>query len=210
MKFDELSLTAKEHALYEYCEFLARMNYWWEPLMEDLKEELKNEYGLVDVNVMFQLAYVQSDTVVFTLEHEALNNALLAKAGLDSAGVIAERLARRFNVPEDYIPELEDELLHNSALNGKVGITSPAGLTVELDGLHDAIYECSMGGKIDGEAVQEEIDTIDGAVNEALYDRAKQFYHELDREWEQLCTEDELREAADANNWDFDENGDLI
>ncbi len=212
MKFEELSDRAKERVIYKYSEFLADMNDWWEPLEEDLQAELNERYGLDDVKVEFQLAYAQSDTVLFHLKNESLSNDLLTAAGLDYAGVIAERLARKFGVLEDNIPELEDELLRNSSVYGDVGITNPSGVTVELDGLYDAIVEGTENGEgeVDGTEVQKEIDKIEAAVNDALYERAQKFYDQLREEWEFQTSEEEVAEASEANGWEYDEDGDML
>lgn len=212
MKFEELSDRAKERVIYKYSEFLADMNDWWEPLEEDLQAELNEQYGLDDVKIEFQLAYVQSDTVLFHLKGETLSNDLLTMSGLDIARVIAERLAHKFGVLEKNIPELEDELLRNSSVYGDVGITNPSGVTVELDGLYDAIVEGTENGEgeVDGTEVQKEIDKIETAVNEALYARANQFYRQLREEWEFQTSEEEVAEAAEANGWEYDEDGDIL
>ena len=212
MKFEELSDRAKERVIYTYSEFLADMNDWWEPLEEDLQAELNEQYGLDDVKIEFQLAYVQSDTVLFHLKNESLSNDLLTAAGLDYAGVIAEQLAHKFGVLEKNIPELEDELLRNSSVYGDVGITNPSGVTVELDGLYDAIVEGTENGEgeVDGTEVQKEIDKIEAAVNDALYERARKFYDQLREEWEFQTSEEEVAEAAEANGWEYDEDGDIL
>ena len=212
MKFEELSDRAKERVIYKYSEFLADMNDWWEPLEEDLQAELNEQYGLDDVKIEFQLAYTQSDTVIFHLKGETLSNDLLTMSGLDIARVIAEQLAQKFGVLEKNIPELEDELLRNSSVYGDVGITSPSGVTVELDGLYDAIVEGTENGEgeVDGTEVQKEIDKIEEAVNDALYWRAHKFYDQLREEWEFQTSEEEVAEVAEANGWEYDEDGDML
>ncbi len=209
MKFSELSDRAKEHAMYQYSEFMAELNDWWDYLHEDLLNDLSENYGIDNVKVEFSLAYVQGDHVTFIVDNERLSDKLMQQAGYGSVKEFAEKLAAKFGVNEDDVPELVDELLDNSSIYGKIGMVNPDGLTVRLDGLYDAIVDLAEDD-VDSDLVYEQIDQLDGAVNEALYDKAKEFYRQLQDTWEAETTEEAVEEASEANGWEYDEDGDMI
>jgi len=209
VKFSELSDRAKEHAMYKYSEFMAELNDWWEYLHEDLLNDLSENYGIDDVKVEFSLAYVQGDHVTFIIDNERLSDKLMQQAGYGSVKEFAEKLATKFGVNEDDVPELVDELLDNSSIYGKVGMVNPDGLTVRLEGLYDTIVDLAEDD-VDRDLVYEQIDQLDGAVNETLYDKAKEFYRQLRDTWEAETTEEAVEEAAEANGWEYDEDGDMI
>jgi len=217
MKYDELNAEAKEVAMCMYGDFLAKANDWWTPLMDELEDELVNDYGLRNVKVEFVFEdadgkapqFTQNNTVLLHLSDESLSEKMFAAfEDIGTADEFVNDLASKFKVPAKFIPELK-QALRSATLNGDVGITNPTGVKVNLKELYNAVRDHSTADELDAGDLREELNFIEYNVNYTLYERTRQFYSDLAEEWSQLYTEDGLREAEEANGWEFGADGEF-
>lgn len=185
--FDELSDRAKDRVRDWVADY-----DWWHYTIHDWESKLKAEYGFVDAQIYFSLGYSQSDYV-------HINGAIsLMKLLEQKPDLFPDNLALRYMVEQGQSFVL---VVRNSSL------------------VHDfdVSFIASPGGMFDGadpddvrNIAMESADELTATLQELVKNLSHEIYVALRDEDEYQHSDECVREACDANDYVFDEDGRII
>jgi hypothetical protein len=75
--------------------------------------------------------------------------------------------------------------------------------------LSDGPY-AGMRGEDYEELLNEHVDEIDEILLSAARDYADEIYKDLEASYEYECSEENFKELAEINEWEFDEEGEMV
>ena len=200
-KFQELTDKAKQTAMYK----LTPEYEWWDQIYEDAKEEGK-DLGFDISHIYFSGFYSQGDGALWTGWVNMIPWLEKNKQGDAHAQIV--------------IALMEDGWVDPSMLIGSRGRDShSSNMTREhvtaVEPRTESVFGKSMfaGASVDNliQALPESyIDDIADEALESARDYADDIYKRLRDEYEYLCSEEYIAELCDANEYLFDENGNLL
>lgn len=212
-KFEELSPKAKEHAVQQHAEH-SMDHAWWDHIYDYAKEHGR-ELGFQIDDIRFSGFWSQGDGASWTGRVHIPT--FLNTRTLTDPGTIVLR-----------------ELVENDLVMTTIPISRGGGMYVhentmraEVDASDYASYEpddydenCVLTtGVLKGANVCELLDAHDfgTVINEVIAlaleeakEYAQQIFKDLREEYEYQTREEHVAEMAEANDWQFDEDGDLI
>lgn len=205
-KFSELSEKAKENALRDYAEN-GMHHEWWEFTYDDYKEKCEAA-GFSNPKFAFSGFWNQGDGASFSCEFNFTGEqALKYLTAADQAAYHV--LCAKFRFEGEEAPVLgligrinnrDNHYCHENCMsveNDTVSIDEPDAPSAELSGM-----------------VSDFADSIGMAPFAAILDDARdiarQLYRDLEEEYFYQTSEEQVAEASEANDWLYDENGDLI
>ncbi len=202
MKFTELSQEAKEKA----CQWQAETSWWYEPEIEAAKENGK-ALGFDIDNVYFSGFWSQGDgaswegaTYIPTfLEHQKPTDPKweIVKALIEE-GVIASAVHVKKSGSHSH--EMTMQLGDIEDFDSDFPLTSSKYPLLQGINCTD-LYE-AMGGN-------ETMNELERWILDIARDYAREIYANLEAEYEYQTSEECVADLADANDWDFDETGEL-
>lgn len=195
--FDELSPTAKEHAVNHFAETL--WENWYEYIYEDWKERLENE-GFLRPKIKFSGFWSPGDGACF-------------EAYLSFVGEAAEK----------WLTDSDKELLTAKRVEWKMDGHNPGDLTLEGAIICEGAYyhRHSMHLKNCGLSFHDEngpsgdfasgfAEYVFDEIVEHARNLAYQIYEDLKKEYEYLISEEHVAEMSSANDWRYNEDGELL
>lgn len=210
-KFMELDDDAKQHALQKY----ALPEEWWDSTYEYFMDEESDErkQGFIIEEISFSGFYSQGDGACwkgyvqlpefikhfYTGDSDAVvREAMLA---LIYDGYMEPRLkiiARGFYSHSGTMSIYDGPTLYATAEDGDI-----------IPQIHAGIFAGAQVKQLYDLAVNQ-LDTLETRVLGAARKLADRIYRDLEAEYNGYYEEDSFAEHADANDWKFDEDGDLI
>lgn len=218
--FDELSDKAKEHAIEQYARH--GMDWeWWDTVYDDAKEDGK-EHGFDINDIRFSGFWSQGDGASWTglvniskfmEKHINADHPLFARAQV-YAILIQDGWI-------DNVLEIRRSSYHYSHSHTmSVGeIDDGALASVVHHEPHDGEQHVEFDCPLKGASVRELANGINAedfarelmdAVLEKAKDYADDIYKELEKQYEWYVSEECVADTAEANEWRFDEKGDIV
>lgn len=192
-RFSELSETAKERAIQRYCEMMPED--WHECVIDDAKTCFGFLGYSID-DVFFSGFSSQGDGACFegTWNPEAVNaQDLKEHAPTDKE---LHRLA-------DAMQEFAAVFTHSSANIKHTGrYCHEHSVSIDLD-----LGEAEVTR---GESWEIVSDEADNTFTDITRDCMHWIYKTLEKEYEYQTSEEQVSETSEANEWEYDENGDMI
>lgn len=156
MKFDELSEKIKEKILTKF--YNINIDYeWWNSTIDDIKNELENEFGMVDIKINFSGFANQGDGASFT---------------------------GKINDFEKFINKIK--------INPIIEFTRN-----DSHYFHENTVSCDIGD-------------VEDLIEEWRYQKCKEIYRKLENEYDYLISDETIEETIKLNNYEFDEEGNLV
>lgn len=188
--FDELQEqfpAAVENALRDHEQHLASYD-WWEFVYEDFVNECSEQYGIEVTDMQFSGFSCQGDGASFTGKVDDIEKFVKAIAPDNHR---YEWLASIDDVPVISFERTDSRYSHAGTC-----------CTDVADG-----YGYAAG---DLPEVLELLSELGRDAEEFRYTLSNKLYRQLEADYEYRCSAEELAEAADANDWRFDENGNIV
>jgi len=188
--FDELSDTARQHALEKL--YNINTNYeWWDSTFDDFKT-IADLMGIGVKNIYFSGFSSQGDGACFSGDYRYKKGALSAVKDYAPLDKELHRIAKGFqDIQRRYFYQLSAD------------ISEPRGhyvheRSVTVDVEHYERY--SMDIPI----------VIQDAIDELLRDMMRWLYKTLEEEYDWRTSEEQIIESIQANEYEFDSGGNLI
>lgn len=192
--FDELDGRAKERAVNNYIEHW--INYgWWEFAIGDFIEDMA-QYGIdiAEKDVHFSGFWSQGDGAAFSMSMGSSDTVKYLKA----TGQTKKYWSLYLNLIRDNVDFSfwVKESWHGFFMQGD------HDLSIYSDYANDntAVYD-----KLENQAKDLTEDIL-----EFCQDKASDLYHRLEKEYEHLCSEDQIRESYEINEVMFNQYGRII
>jgi len=213
--FEELSDEAKEKALDAMRDINTDRSGWDEPITTDFENEM-GEFGLDNVKISYSGFYSQGDGASFT------GNVIDAKTFMAKA--LDMKDTEWIDMSNDENPEDEGSRLRADLLD--IGFDTREKLTpdnfyieiVRTSNRHS--HENTIEGKVSIEDIPESIEDeipsqaieneIQGKVTNWARAKSKELYRNLERYYDDLTSDEEVKGTIIANEYKFDEDGTLI
>jgi hypothetical protein len=214
--FDELSPEAQKKVLDDHYDINVDRDDWSEPIIEGFKEDMEN-FGLDDIDVEFSGFHSQGDGASFTGRVS------------DVEKFMKEALGKKSDQYLDLGEELKDE---NSYLRKlKMGLydlgfdnrerLTPENFDISIRRISSRYsHENTIESDVDiydvPESMSEGFDQyqyaseIGDEVTEWARGKSKELYSDLSKYYEELTSEEEIKETILANDYTFDEEGNTI
>lgn len=195
--FQELNPAAQQRAIERYADSI--WGDWYEHVYADWEPRLKNE-GFQDPKIMFSGFWSQGDGASF-------------KAWFYFTGAEAEK----------WLTEQDKELLIAKRVEWKMDGFDPGDLIFE--GSIDRSGRSSHHMTMDVTGVRPSFYHENGPVADFAYefakyafhsileharDLAQEIYQDLEKEYEYLTSAENVAESSDANDWRYNEYGELL
>jgi len=205
MKFSELDETAKAHAVMKYND--TKESWWSESVIEMAKEDGK-ALGF-DIDEVYWSGFWsqgdgaswkgQVDVVKWCTNQMAENpeyRILRALAEVEMIEVYTNiwqsgNYTHQYTMGVDSIEVIADD---DETYNGELEPMFVGNTCLEL--------LAAVGG-------HEALDKLGKDILESARDYAATIYHNLEKEYECMSSEEAFAETAEANNWSFDETGEM-
>ena len=188
-KFDELSESAKQKAIDDYRQD-GFDHDWWDAVYEDAKQ-IGEVIGIEIDNIYFSGFSSQGDGACFEGKY-----------------AYAKGSAKEI---KDHAPQ--DEELHRIArdlqkLQKKNFYSLSAKVKQSGHYSHEYCTEIEVYDNLNsyGDVTIE----TEKALSELLRDFMRWIYKQLEQDWDYLSSDEQIIETIQANEWEFDENGDMV
>ncbi len=188
-KFEELSESAKKHAIEKYRE--GNLDYdWWQGVYENWTEILNNK-GFDNVEMFFSGFSSQGDGACFTATIDLVNY-LKAK--------------RKY---KQYKPILQNfsasiKLVHQA----RYYYSTSTNLEFEYSNENDTQDEFRKSME---EILEKKfLDEIEEMILSDREDLGDKLYKDLEEEYEYLDSDEAIKETIENNNYTFDEDGEML
>lgn len=180
-KLSELTGTARETALAKLAEWATDDSFWYESVIEDAKT-IGALMGIEIEDVFFSGFSSQGDGACFTGTYSWRKGCV--------------------QLVKEYAPQ--DKTLH-LIVHALQKIQAPNFYRLTANVTHHGHYshEYCTSIEVDGELVADAED----ALKDALRDYMRWIYRQLEAEYEYRTSEEALLEDAEANDWEFTEDG---
>ena len=212
--FEELSPEAQRNALDELRDINIEYSDWHETVIEDFEGEMK-ENGLSDIEVSYSGFYSQGDGASFT--GEVYDNKTFMKKCLDLKDSELLDMGDE-EKPEDEVSRLRADLL-DLGFDSREKLT-PDNFSISI--IRDSSrysHENTISGNVVIEDVPESIEdefphALDEYVGEleemvTKWARAtsKDLYRKLEKYYDELQSDEEVKETIIQNDYKFDKDG---
>ena len=212
--FEELSPEAQENALKELWDINIEYTDWHEPIVEDFESDMKED-GLSDIEVSYSGFNSQGDGASFT--GEVYDNKTFMKKCLDLKD------DQWLDMGDEEKPEDEGSRLRADLLD--LGFDSREKLTPDnfsISIIRDSSrysHENTISGNVVIEDVPESIEDefphaldeyaakLEEMVTKWARDTSKDLYRKLERYYDNLRSEEEVKETIIGNDYKFDKDG---
>ena len=164
---------------------------WWDFIIEDQQNQLK-EYGISKADIQFTGFSLQGDGLSFTGTVDLIE--LMDKTGLSK------------DYPRFY-QLTKDEEIDASAYLTRIDHRYAHSKTVRLEVEY---YRYAYDDYADDEELVQQAEQIEEALNEWRLDKCQEFYRQLEKSFEYLCTEEAVIETIEANEYQFTIDGELF
>lgn len=182
-KLEELTGRGRENALQKLGEFATSDSFWYESVVEDAKT-IAALMGIEIKDVNFSGFWSQGDGASFTGSYAWRSGSVQAV--------------------KEHAPQ--DETLHAiAAALQKVQAPNFYRLTASIAHRGHYSHEYCMAIDVDGVLVADAEETL----KDTLRDYARWIYRQLEKEYEYRTSEEALIEDANANEYEFTEDGQL-
>lgn len=182
-KLAELTGNGRETALEKLGEFATSDSFWHESVMEDAKT-IAALMGIEIKDIFFSGFWSQGDGACFTGSYSWRKGCV--------------------QLVKEYAPQ--DETLHKiAAALQKVQAPNFYRLTASVAQSGHYSHEYSTAIDVDGALVPD----ADETLKDTLRDYMRWIYRQLEKEYEYRTSEAALVEDAEANEWEFTEDGKL-
>ena len=210
--FEELSPEAQKNALKELWDINIEYSDWHEPIIEDFESEMKEE-GVSDIEVSYSGFYSQGDGASFT--GEVYDNKTFMKKCLDLKD------DEWLDMGDDEKPEDEGSRLRADLLD--LGFVSREKLTPDnfsISIIRESSrysHENTISGNVVIEDVPESIEdefpldeyaaNLEEMVTKWARSTSKDLYRKLERYYDNLRSDEEVKETIIGNDYKFDKDG---
>jgi hypothetical protein len=210
--FEELSPEAQKNALKELWDINIEYSDWHEPIIEDFESEMKEE-GVSDIEVSYSGFYSQGDGASFT--GEVYDNKTFMKKCLDLKD------DEWLDMGDDEKPEDEGSRLRADLLD--LGFDSREKLTPDnfsISIIRESSrysHENTISGNVVIEDVPESIEdefpldeyaaNLEEMVTKWARSTSKDLYRKLERYYDNLRSDEEVKETIIGNDYKFDKDG---
>lgn len=210
--FEELSPEAQKNALKELWDINIEYSDWHEPIIEDFESEMKEE-GVSDIEVSYSGFYSQGDGASFT--GEVYDNKTFMKKCLDLKD------DEWLDMGDDEKPEDEGSRLRADLLD--LGFDSREKLTPDnfsISIIRESSrysHENTISGNVVIEDVPESIEdefpldeyaaNLEEMVTKWARSTSKDLYRKLERYYDNLMSDEEVKETIIGNDYKFDKDG---
>ena len=210
--FEELSPEAQSNALDELRDINIEYSDWHEPIIEDFESDM-NENGLSDIEVSYSGFYSQGDGASFT--GQVYDNKTFMKKCLDLKD------DEWLDMGDEEKPEDEGSRLRADLLD--LGFDSREKLTPDnfsISIIRDSSrysHENTISGNVVIEDVPESIEdefpldeyaaNLEEMVTKWARSTSKDLYRKLERYYDDLRSDEEVKETIINNDYKFDKDG---
>ena len=214
--FEELSPEAQKNALEELWDINIEYSDWHEPIIEDFEGEMK-ENGLTDIEVSYSGFNSQGDGASFT--GEVYNNKTFMKKclGLKDDEWLDMGDEEK---PEDEVSRLRADLL-DLGFDSREKLT-PDNFSISIIRESSRYsHENTISGNVVIEDVPESIEDefphaldeyvgkLEEMVTKWARSTSKDLYRKLERYYDNLRSDEEVKETIIGNDYKFDKDGNL-
>lgn len=213
-KFSELSKDAQSNALDELRDLNVQYDGWHDDVIDQFKEDMEM-LGLSDVEVSYSGFFSQGDGASFTADVSDTEVFMKEALGLQSD----EWLDMDDGIkPKDELDALRSDLLD-------IGFDTREKLTPEnfiisiIRTSSRYSHENTIEGDVDIEDIPESIedefpfykyqDMIQNKVTNWAREKSKNLYRDLEKEYDYLTSDEEVKDSIEANDYLFTEDGEL-
>ena len=211
--FEELSPEAQKHALEEQRDINVDYQGWEDGVTEGFKEDME-EIGISDIDISYTGFWSQGDGASFTsdtIDTRKLFNA----AGIKSTDALNMEVENRDDKDKEFY-DLLDTLEDIGHLD-RVRIT-PEELKVTIErGSSNYYHENTVSAKIEiwdePEGWEEPgrfIEDLEKEITNFIRGKCKELYSSLSKEYDYLTSDEAVKETLIDNDYEFDEEGNLI
>lgn len=179
--FNELSKEAQQKALEDHRNI--NVEYWeWYHSVQDQMNELFDEYGFEDVEMIFNGFYSQGDGASFTAKRIDIDKFLTKTNAKD-----------KYPYPENALPYFLVKRIDTMYYHEN---------TCRVDWDWDNARDEELS-----EEEREQIEKLASFMEEVRYDLSKKLYKDLQEEYEYLTGDDAVSDVLVTNEYEFLSNG---
>lgn len=213
--FEELSPDAQENALENNRDINVDYDGWEDGVTEGFKEDMR-EIGIDDIEISFSGFYSQGDGASFTSE-DIDTRKLFNAAGIKSNDALNMEVDDERGRGEnkdfyDLLDTMEDvgQLERNRIKPEEIRVTIE-----RTDSRHVHFNTVRANVEIwdepDGwEEPHGFIDELEDKVTEYIRGICKDLYRDLEKEYDDLTSDESVKETLISNDYEFDEEGNII
>lgn len=211
--FEELSPEAQAHAIDEHRDINVDYEGWEDGVTEGFKEDME-EIGISDIDISYSGFYSQGDGASFTSE-DIDTRKLFNAAGIKSTDALDMEVGNR----EDKDKEFHDLLdtLEDVGLVDRIRI-KPEDLKVTIErGSSRYYHENTVSATIEiwdepegWEEPANFIEDLEKEVTDFIRGNCKELYSKLEKEYDFLTSDEAVKETLIDNDYQFDEEGNII
>ena len=216
MKYEELSPEVQQKVREKVVDWYFEDSHWYEFILEDFVNEMNQKYDfdLEEKDVEFDVSYSQGDYAMIKID-SALKQELMIPYMKEIAANVKDKKDRAL-----IEKELTDESLTKwLKVNSKV-YNRPRQDEFDYYDFDEVSSELSIlldNGDISEESHDEAMDMIDKIGDkfsheyyEKISEDVEQFYRDLQSEIEYFWEEENVVQYIEDNDWEWDEDGDLL
>lgn len=184
--FDELSPDAQQVAIEVNRDALVQDDSWFEPILEGFREDMKELGHDIDVrDIRFTGFWSQGNGASFHTKHSSLDTGALLK----EAGIKYKDLPRNFST------EVKEGLITYDLYPNPSSYSheNTVELEMEYDGDNDAIYDKCV--------------ELVPVLQSMLRDKMRKLYSDLEKYYEELRTDEVIKEELREREEDYLEDG---
>lgn len=210
--FEELSPEAQSNALDELRDINIEYSDWHEPIIEDFESDM-NENGLSDIEVSYSGFYSQGDGASFT--GNVFDSGIFMKKCLDLKDDEWLDMGDE-EKPEDEVSRLRADLL-DLGFDSREKIT-PDNFSISIIRESSRYsHEYTISGNVVIEDVPESIEDefpldeyaakLEEMVTKWARATSKDLYRKLEKYYDELRSDEEVKETIIQNDYKFDKDG---
>jgi hypothetical protein len=214
--FEELSPDAQRKVLEDYYDINIDRDDWSEPIIEGFKEDME-ELGLSNVGVEYTGFHSQGDGASFTANVSDVEKFLKEALGKKSDQYLD--LGEELKDENSYLRKLKMGL-YDLGFDNRERLT-PENFDISIRRISSRYsHENTIESDVDiydvPESMSEGFDQyqyaseIGDEVTEWARGKSKELYSDLSKYYEELTSEEEIKETILANDYTFDEEGNTI
>ena len=197
MKFDELSKEAQEKAIEKNRDFNIDNDFWSECVKENWEEKLE-KLGYENIRILYSGFYSQGDGACFT-------------AGVDvTKWIKAHKASKRYRKILQHVKNegtASVSITHNAHYYYSTSTSIDETLADYEETKDEFKKAIEKASGIDLETQWEKF-LID--ISDEKEELGNKIYNDLQTEYEYLTSNGAIKEALEGNDYDFDEDGNII
>lgn len=214
--FDELSPKAQKNALEKLWGINIEHDDWHDPIIEGFTEDMES-FGLTDVDVQYSGFHSQGDGASFT-------------AGVsDNETFLTKALGKKSDEYLDLGEEMKDQDnplrklkqgLYDLGFDNRERLT-PDNFDISIERTSSRYsHENTIKGNVDVYDVPENMSDgfdeyvyaaeLEDEITEWARDKSRELYSNLNKYYDELTSEEEIKDTIEANDFQFDEDGNMI